>query len=71
MKRSLECHDRRNATCDTDYPSAGLVETYATREVTGIIQDAKPIATWVDCDSAFVNITDGLRDVIQDLVGDA
>jgi hypothetical protein len=34
-------------------------------------KDAKPVVTWADRDTAYKDITDRLRDAIEDLVGTA
>ena len=59
---------------------AGLTAAIALRQrlkgtpfakLQALPKDAKPVVTWADHDSAFVDITDGLRNAIQDLVGAA
>ena len=71
MKRALERHDQRQALVIPVILRAVSLKGTPFAKLQALPRDAKPVVTWPDRDSAFVEITDGLRDAIQDLVGTA
>lgn len=71
MKRALERHERREALVVPIILRAVSLKGTPFAKLQALPKDAKPVVTWTDRDSAFVDITDGLRNAIQDLVGAA
>jgi O-acetyl-ADP-ribose deacetylase (regulator of RNase III) len=71
MKRALERHDKRQALVVPVILRAVSLRGTPFAKLQALPRDAKPVVTWADRDSAFVDITDGLRNAIQDLVGAA
>jgi len=71
MKRALERHDERQALVIPIILRAVSLKGTPFAKLQALPKDAKPVVTWADRDSAFVDITDGLRNAIQDLVGTA
>lgn len=71
MKRALERHDNRQALVIPIILRAVSLKGTPFAKLQALPKDAKPITTWQDRDSAFVDVTDGLRNAIQDLVGTA
>lgn len=71
MKRALERHDERKALVVPIILRAVSLKGTPFAKLQALPKDAKPVVTWADRDSAFVDITDGLRNAIQDLVGSA
>jgi O-acetyl-ADP-ribose deacetylase (regulator of RNase III) len=71
MKRALERHDQRSALVIPIILRAVALKGTPFARLQALPRDAKPVVTWSDRDSAFVDITDGLRNAIQDLVGAA
>jgi len=71
MTRALERHDRREALVVPIILRAVSLKGTPFSKLQALPRDAKPVVTWADPDSAFVDITDGLRNAIQDLVGAA
>lgn len=71
MTRALERHDNRQALVIPIILRAVALKGTPFSKLQALPKDAKPIATWQDRDSAFVDVTDGLRNAIQDLVGTA
>ena len=71
MKRALERHDEREALVVPIILRAVSLRGTPFAKLQALPKDAKPVVTWADRDSAFVDITDGLRNAIQDLVGAA
>jgi len=71
MARALERHDRREALVVPIILRAVSLNGTPFSKLQALPRDAKPVVTWSDRDSAFVDITDGLRNTIQDLVGAA
>jgi len=69
MKRALERHQQRSALVIPVIVRAVSLKGTPFSKLQALPKDAKPVATWADRDSAFVDITDGLRNAIQDLVG--
>ncbi|AZO31406.1 macro domain-containing protein [Mesorhizobium sp. M1B.F.Ca.ET.045.04.1.1] len=69
MKRALERHDHREALVIPVILRAVALKGTPFSKLQALPRDAKPVVTWTDRDSAFVDITDGLRNAIQDLVG--
>ncbi len=71
MKCALTRHDDRQAlVVPIILRPVSLTGTpFARLQV--LPKDAKPVVTWPNPDSAFVDVTDGLRNAIQDLVGAA
>ena len=69
MMRALERHDNRQALVIPIILRAVSLKGTPFAKLQALPKDAKPIATWQDRDSAFVDVTDGLRNAIQDLVG--
>jgi O-acetyl-ADP-ribose deacetylase (regulator of RNase III) len=71
MKRALERHDERQALVVPVILRAVSLKGTPFAKLQALPKDARPVVTWADRDSAFVDITDGLRNAIQDLVGAA
>jgi O-acetyl-ADP-ribose deacetylase (regulator of RNase III) len=71
MKHALERHDNRQALVIPIILRAVSLKGTPFSKLQALPKDAKPITTWQDRDSAFVDVTDGLRNAIQDLVGTA
>jgi len=71
MKRALERHDMRQALVVPIILRAVSLRGTPFAKLQALPKDAKPVVTWTDRDSAFVDITDSLRNAIQDLVGAA
>jgi O-acetyl-ADP-ribose deacetylase (regulator of RNase III) len=71
MTRALERHRERSALVVPLMIRAVSLQGTPFAALQALPKDAKPVATWGDQDSAFVDITDGLRNAIQDLVGAA
>jgi len=71
MKRALERHDERQALVIPIILRAVSLKGTPFAKLQALPKDAKPVVTWADRDLAFVDITDGLRNAIQDLVGTA
>jgi hypothetical protein len=71
MTRALERHQERSALVVPVMIRAVSLKGTPFAALQALPKDAKPVATWADHDSAFVDITDGLRNAIQDLVGAA
>lgn len=71
MKRALDRHDERHALVVPIILRAVSLKGTPFAKLQALPKDAKPVVTWADRDSAFVDITDGLRNAIQDLVGAA
>jgi len=71
MKRALELHDSRQALVVPVILRAVSLRGTPFAKLQALPKDAKPVVTWTDRDSAFVDITDGLRNAVQDLVGTA
>jgi hypothetical protein len=69
MKRALERHDERQALVVPIILRAVSLKGTPFAKSQALPKDAKPVVTWADRGSAFVDITDGLRNAIQDLVG--
>jgi hypothetical protein len=69
MTRALERHDQRQALVVPVILRAVSLKGTPFAKLQALPKDAKPVVTWGDRDSAFVDITDGLRNAIQDLVG--
>jgi hypothetical protein len=71
MKRALARHDERQALVIPIMLRAVSLKGTPFAKLQALPKDAKPVVTWADRDSAFVDVTDGLRNEIQDLVGAA
>lgn len=71
MARALERHDQREALVVPIILRAVSLKGTPFAKLQALPRDAKPIVTWPDRDTAFVDVTDGLRNTIQDLVGAA
>ena len=71
MKRALERHDLRQALVVPIILRAVSLKGTPFSKLQALPRNAKPVVTWTDRDSAYVDITDGLRNTIQDLVGAA
>jgi TIR domain/Mechanosensitive ion channel, beta-domain len=71
MTRALERHDNRQALVIPIILRAVSLKGTPFAKLQALPKDGKPIATWQDRDLAFVDVTDGLRNAIQDLVGTA
>ena len=69
MKRALARHDEREALVVPIILRAVSLKGTPFAKLQALPKDAKPVSTWADRDSAFVDITDGLRNAIQDIVG--
>jgi O-acetyl-ADP-ribose deacetylase (regulator of RNase III) len=68
LKRALERHQERQALVVPVILRAVSLKGTPFAKLQALPKDAKPVVMWDDRDSAFVDITDGLRDAIQDLV---
>lgn len=68
MARALERHSAKEALVVPVILRAVSLRGTPFAKLQALPRDAKPVATWVDRDSAFVDITDGLRSAIEDLV---
>jgi hypothetical protein len=71
MKRALARHDERQALVIPVVLRAVRLKGTPFAKLQALPKDAKPVTTWADRDSAFVDVTDGLYDAIQDLIGAA
>ena len=71
MKRALERHDERLALVIPIILRAVSLNGTPFAKFQALPKDGKPVVTWDDRDSAFVDITDGLRNAIQNLAGSA
>jgi O-acetyl-ADP-ribose deacetylase (regulator of RNase III) len=71
MKRALERHDRREALVIPVILKPVSLKGMPFERLQPLPKDAKPVTKWSDRNSAFVDITEGLQDAIQDLVGAA
>jgi O-acetyl-ADP-ribose deacetylase (regulator of RNase III) len=71
MKRALARHDQRQALVVPIILRAVSLQGTPFARLQALPKDAKPVVTWADRDTAFVDITEGLRNAIQDLVGAA
>ena len=69
MKRALARHEDRQALVIPIMLRAMSLKGTPFAKLQALPKDAKQVVTWADRDSAFVDITDGLRNAIQDLVG--
>ena len=69
MKRALARHEDRQAFVIPIMLRAMSLKGTPFAKLQALPKDAKQVVTWADRDSAFVDITDGLRNAIQDLVG--
>ena len=68
MKRALERHDERSALVVPIIIRAVRLKGTPFAKLQALPRDAKPVMTWPDRDSAFVDITDGLGNAIQDFI---
>lgn len=71
MRRALARHEAREALVVPVMLRAVALTGTPFAKLQALPRDAKPVQTWADRDSAFVDIADGLRNAIQDLVGHA
>jgi O-acetyl-ADP-ribose deacetylase (regulator of RNase III) len=71
MKRALVRHDERQALVVPIILRAVSLNGTPFAKLQALPKDARPVSTWADRDSAFVDITDGLRNAVQDIVGAA
>src|SRR5258708_2753823 len=62
MKRALERHDAREALVVAIILRAVSLKGTPFAKLQALPKDAIPVVTWADKDSAFVDITDRLRD---------
>ena len=69
MKRALARHDQRQALVIPVILRPVPLEGTPFAKLQALPKDARAVVTWADRDSAFVDITEGLRNAIQDLVG--
>ena len=69
MKCALERHDKRQALVVPIMLRAVSLKGTPFAKLQALPRDAKPVVTWPDRDSAFVDITDSLRSAVEDLVG--
>lgn len=67
MSRALQRHEAREALVIPVILRAVSLTGTPFAKLQALPRDAKPIATWGDRDSAFVDVTEGLRVAIQDL----
>lgn len=68
MKRALQRHEERDALVIPVILRAVALQGTPFSKLQALPKDAKPIMTWPDRDSAFVDVVEGLRIAIQDLV---
>ena len=68
MTRALDRHDKRKALVVPIILRPVALKGTPFAKLQALPSDAKPVTTWADRDSAFVDITDRLREAIQDLV---
>ncbi|MCC8957131.1 macro domain-containing protein [Bradyrhizobium sp. Pear77] len=71
MARALERHEKRDALVIPAILRAVHLKGTPFAKLQALPKDAKPIVTWNDPDTAFVDVTDGLYSAIQDIVGPA
>ncbi|MFO1085644.1 MAG: macro domain-containing protein [Reyranellaceae bacterium] len=67
VKRALERHERREALVVPIILRPVALQGTPFSKLQALPKDAKPVTTWPDADSAFVNVIEGLRVAIQDL----
>src|SRR3954454_8764555 len=68
MKRALQRHEERSALVVPIIIRAVRLKGTPFAKLQALPRDAKPVMTWPDRDSAFVDITDGLGNAIQDFI---
>ena len=71
MKRALARHEKREALVIPIILRPVTLKGTPFEKLQALPKDAKPVTKWSDRDSAFVNITEGVRNAIQDLIGAA
>jgi len=64
MRRALERHEARDALVIPIVLRPVLLRGLPFARLQALPRDAKPVTDWPTLDSAFVNITEGLRDSI-------
>jgi O-acetyl-ADP-ribose deacetylase (regulator of RNase III) len=69
MKRALARHEEREALVIPIILRPVTLKGTPFEKLQALPKDAKPVTKWSDRDSAFVNITEGIRNAIQDLIG--
>jgi O-acetyl-ADP-ribose deacetylase (regulator of RNase III) len=67
MARALERHEKREALVIPIMLRAVRLKGTPFAKLQALPKDAKPIVTWSDRDTAFVDVTDGLCSAIQDI----
>lgn len=67
MKRALERHDRKEALVVPIILRAVVLKGTPFTKLQLLPRDGKPVTTWPDRDTAYVEITDGLKTAIEDL----
>jgi O-acetyl-ADP-ribose deacetylase (regulator of RNase III) len=71
MTRALERHERREALVIPIILRAVRLKGTPFAKLQALPKDAKPVVTWRDRDTAFVDVTDGLCNAIEDIVSPA
>lgn len=71
LKRALQRHERREALVVPIILRPVSFKNMPFAKLQALPKDAKPVVTWSNVDSAFVDVTDGLRAAIQQFVGAA
>ena len=69
MTRALARHEKREALVIPIILKPVTLKGTPFEKLQALPKDAKPVTKWSDRDSAFVNITEGIRNAIQDLIG--
>ncbi len=71
LKRALQRHERREALVVPIILRPVSFKNMPFAKLQALPRDAKPVVTWSNVDSAFVDVTDGLPTAIQQFVGAA
>ncbi len=71
MKRALERHERREALVIPVILRPVVLKGTPFAKIQALPKDARPATEWPSLDSAFVDVTEGLRDVVQGLGANA
>jgi O-acetyl-ADP-ribose deacetylase (regulator of RNase III) len=67
MKRALERHEKREALVIPVMLRPVALKGTPFAKIQSLPKDARPVTDWPNLDSAFVDITEGLRNALQDL----
>lgn len=71
MTRALARHNKREALVIPIILRPVTLKGTPFEKLQALPKDAKPVTKWSNRDSAFVDITEGIRNAIQDLIGAA